>query len=59
MPQKYSVDPDVYYLAAMFVSDLDNVTDEDKQELAQIIQDAIEAWIQAKEAQAPLPPPAP
>jgi hypothetical protein len=50
MPQKYSVDQDVYYLAEMFASDLDNVTEAEKHELAQIIQDAIENWLQAREA---------
>ena len=45
-----SVDPKCYDLAALFASDLrPDPTEEEKAELAQIIQDAIEDWMTSKE----------
>ena len=59
MPKKYTFDPDCYDLGKKFLDDADTIawTDADYDQLAQDIQDAIESFINAKEAEQHEPPP--
>lgn len=45
MKKRFSVDPKSYDLAEHFLADKPNVTEDERRDLAQHIQDAIEDWL--------------
>lgn len=51
VPQKFSFDIECFWLAEHFIQDKPLGTNEHLNELAQAIQDTIENWIVAKEAE--------
>ena len=53
MSQRYSFDPLCRDLAEVFLLEKKTVSTEDRNELAQAIQDAIEAWLAARSGEKP------